>query len=329
MIEPVPRRPEALRRRGLRAAQRLAADLGLGSVEPEVLSDRGSLMLRLTGTGVVARVSTHTGLQRRRPGWWLAREVAVGRLAVAAGVPVVPPAEVDPGPHEVDGLWVTLWADVGTDPARATPQEAAAALALWHERLADAGPDLPVMPIVHELITDPLDHAAAQGFLSGDERAALAREHEEALAGVAGLGTREVLLHGDAHRGNLLRDPAGVWRWTDLEESCRGPVEWDLAVLGSQPTPEFGEAALAAYARLTGQSVPTPAELAPWRRLRRLEGYAWAIGCAVALPGGYAASAREYVAEVAGLAARAGTDGIPDHTRWPGSEARGPSGRGC
>ena len=70
-------------------------------------------------------------------------------------------------------------------------------------------------------------------------------------------------------------------------------------MLGSQATPEFGAAALAAYARLTGQPVPTPAELAPWRRLRRLEGYAWAIGCAVTFPGRYAASARRYVAEVA------------------------------
>lgn len=290
---------------GLSAARRLAAELGLGAREPQVLSDRGSLLLRLPGAGVVARVCTHTGSQRRRPQDWLRREVEVGRIAAAAGAPVVTPAPVDPGPHEVDGLWVTLWSDLGDQPVRATPQEAADALVAWHRALADAGTDLAVMPIVHELVTEPLDHALRHGFLDARERAALAREHEEALAGVAGLGTRQVLLHGDAHRGNLLREPGGRWLWADLEESCRGPLEWDLAVLGSQPTPEFGRQALAAYCARTGRAVPTGAELAPWRRLRRLEGYAWTVGCAVTFPQRYAASAREYVDEV--------TAGAPSH----------------
>ena len=33
-------------------------------------------------------------------------------------------------------------------------------------------------------------------------------------------------LHGDAHPGNLLATAAGPV-WTDLEETCRGPREWD------------------------------------------------------------------------------------------------------
>ncbi len=309
--------PAPVRARGLAAARSLAAKLGLGGGEPEVLSDRGSLVVRFPGAGVVARVSTHTGMQRRRPQDWLRREVEVGRIAAAAGAPVVPPAPVDPGPHEVDGLWVTLWTDVGDHPVRATPQEAADALVEWHRVLGDAGTGLAVMPIVHELVTEPLDHALRHGFLDRRERAALAREHEEALAGVEGLGTREVLLHGDAHRGNLLRDTRGRWLWADLEESCRGPVEWDLAVLGGQPTPEFGRAALAAYCARTGRPVPTEEELAPWRRLRRLEGYAWTVGCAVTFPERYAESAREFVDEVAGR--------VPDGARP--REGRGPSPR--
>jgi aminoglycoside phosphotransferase (APT) family kinase protein len=35
-------------------------------------------------------------------------------------------------------------------------------------------------------------------------------------------------LHGDAHTGNVLLTPEGP-RWTDLEDVCVGPVEWDLA----------------------------------------------------------------------------------------------------
>ncbi len=35
-------------------------------------------------------------------------------------------------------------------------------------------------------------------------------------------------LHGDAHTGNVLMTPKGP-RWTDFEDVCVGPVEWDLA----------------------------------------------------------------------------------------------------
>ncbi|RIK14466.1 MAG: aminoglycoside phosphotransferase [Acidobacteria bacterium] len=293
-----PQSPWPVRRRGLDAARTIARDLGLGDVAPEVLSDRGSLMLRLPGTGVVARVSTHTAWQRRRPEEWLHREVTTGRIAAAAGAPVVAPAHADPGPHEVDGLWVTLWTDVGDQPERAGPEEAAAALLAWHRTLAGKGGELPVMPIVRELVTEPLDRALDHGVIDAATRAVLAREHEAALSAVEGLGGPPVLLHGDAHRGNLLRDQQGTWRWTDLEESCRGPLLWDLTVLAGQPTPAYGEAALTAYCRMAGRPVPAPEELAPWRRLRRLEGAAWTIGCAVTFPERYAGPAQDCVQQI-------------------------------
>ncbi|WP_109474107.1 phosphotransferase family protein [Ornithinimicrobium cavernae] len=294
-----PQSPPETRERGQRAAAALAADLGLGTVVPQVISDRGSLMLRLPGTGLVARVSTHTLAQRRDPGWWVRQEVEVGRLAHRAGAPVVPPAE-DAGPHEVDGLWISLWTDQGSAEVRATPEESAAALAAWHRALAGAGQHLPVMTMAHQVITEPLEYAARLGHLDAATHAALAREHEEALVGIEGLGTEQVLLHGDAHRGNLLQDTEGVWRWSDLEESCRGPVEWDLAVLGSTPTEEIGRAALTAYCRITGRDVPTREELAPWLRLRTLEGTAWLIGCAVTFPERYAVPARTYTDQILG-----------------------------
>jgi Ser/Thr protein kinase RdoA (MazF antagonist) len=38
-------------------------------------------------------------------------------------------------------------------------------------------------------------------------------------------------LHGDAHPGNLIAGCRGLV-WNDLEEVCRGPLEWDLAAVG-------------------------------------------------------------------------------------------------
>lgn len=295
---PPPQSPPQIREAGIAAATRLVRELDLGPVVPEVLSDRGSLMLRLPGTGLVARVSTHTGAQRRDPGWWLTQEVEAGRIAHEAGAPVVAPAGAA-GPHEVDGHWITLWTDVGDPgPALATPQESARALAEWHRVLGDAGRHLPVMPIIHQLITEPLEYAVRLGRLDPATRAALTREHEEALAGVEGLGTREVLLHGDAHRGNLLRDADGRWLWGDLEEACRGPIEWDLAVLGSTPDEETGRAALTAYCQVSGIPVPTQEDLAPWLRLRALEGTAWQIGCAVTFPERYAGPAQDSIERI-------------------------------
>lgn len=286
--------------RGVAALGRLWARLGLPADDPEILSNRGSLMVRMPRAGVVARVSTHTGAHRVDPGWWLTTEVTVGRLAHAAGAPVVPPAQHPPaGPHEVDGLWVSIWTDVGGGGGiRPAPEETAAALAHWHQALAGAGAGLPRLTVAHQVVTEPLEHALRHGFLTAEEHAVLLAEHAEVLAGIEGRGTEEVVLHGDAHRGNLLRSATGDWLWNDLEEACRGPVEWDLAVLASTPTHEIGQQALAAYGAATGRAVPSAADLAPWLRLRDLESNAWAVGCAVSFPERYAAPARAYVDEL-------------------------------
>lgn len=302
------RSPTALRTtaRGTAALGTLWTRLGLPPDEPEVLANRGSLMVRLPRAGVVARVSTHTGAQRRAPGLWLTTEVAVGRVAHAAGAPVVAPADhlgIDAGPHEVDGLWMSLWTDVGGGGGvRPGPEETGAALAAWHAALDGAGSDLPQLPAGRELITEALHHSRRGGVLSAREHAALTHEHLDALEQTVGRGTDDVVLHGDAHRGNLLRDRDGRWVWNDLEESCRGPVEWDLAVLSRSPTPDLGAQALRAYCRASGRPEPSAEELAPWLRLRELEAGAWTLGCAVTFPERYAAPARAFVERVLGRA---------------------------
>lgn len=74
------------------------------------------------------------------------------------------------------------------------------------------------------------------------------------------------MLHGDAHGGNLL-PAAGSWLWADLEETCRGPREWDLMVLARSAASARGtsasEVALTAYAAVTGTPLPAPETLIP------------------------------------------------------------------
>ncbi|MDQ3822367.1 MAG: aminoglycoside phosphotransferase family protein, partial [Actinomycetota bacterium] len=48
-------------------------------------------------------------------------------------------------------------------------------------------------------------------------------------------------LHGDAHFRNVLWSPDGPL-WSDLENACRGPVEYDLAALVWRDAPGTREA---------------------------------------------------------------------------------------
>lgn len=79
---------------------------------------------------------------------------------------------------------------------------------------------------------------------------------------------RTGFLHGDAHPGNLLATTGG-WRWTDLEDTSRGPRGWDLACLRATSRLD-GRAAVDAL-----PDPMTDAELAPFRWLRLLHGAAW------------------------------------------------------
>jgi thiamine kinase-like enzyme len=88
-------------------------------------------------------------------------------------------------------------------------------------------------------------------------------------------------LHGDAHPGNLLAGPAG-WLWCDFEDTCRGPLEWDLAAVRRTPRLD-GAAALRAYARAGGREVDDAA-LAPWIALRRLHLTVWTCLYAERMP---------------------------------------------
>jgi aminoglycoside phosphotransferase (APT) family kinase protein len=97
-------------------------------------------------------------------------------------------------------------------------------------------------------------------------------------------------LHGDAHPGNLLATPAG-WRWADLEDTCSGPVQWDLVALRSTRRLD-GRAALDAI-----PGAPSDDELAPWLELRRLHLAAWYV----VIARGHPEWAGEAAARLAGL----------------------------
>lgn len=199
-----------MRRAGLAAAVALAREQGLPADDPRVLSNRGNLLVHLAPAPVVARVATLTAWTRSDPFTWLAREVAVAGYAVQNGGPVVAPAQqAEPGPHWSRGLAVSLWTWVPPSRARPGPAEVGAALARLHLAAAGFDGELGFLSPVRAQIADGLAALERVRVLEPALLAALRDRHAEVLADTGGATGPSLVLHGDAHAGNLLHAAAG------------------------------------------------------------------------------------------------------------------------
>jgi hypothetical protein len=203
----------------------LARAHGLRVDDPVVLRDLSNVIIHLRPSPVVARVAAATAEARRGAVDWLQRDLDVASFLASRGAPVAAPAdELPPGPHEHDGITVTFWRHVEHDPQAAHLDEA-----------ADLG-----------------DRVEAAGQLDRADAALLRERIDRVRPLLSESGVPQQALHGDAHAGNVLVTAAGPV-WTDLEDTCRGPLAWDLACLVASSRvlgggdPARDEGALAAY----------------------------------------------------------------------------------
>ena len=308
---------QRLIRHGLSAAVALVQRLELSTREPAVLSNRGNLLVHFPAAALVARVATLTAWTRREPFQWLAREVAVARDVAGRGGPVVPPAHgVDPGPHWQDGFAISLWEHVA--PAAVSgppgPQECGALLARFHAIARDCPAELGYLSPATEQVSDALAVIERERLADAATITRLRAAHARALddIGRAAGEAEPIVLHGDAHPGNLIRAGQGGgrrgWAWADLEETARGPAGWDLATLTARYDEAGGRAALRAYeaelaalaaaSGLAAVPVPELAALAAFRRARDLEDAVWLVCMAHLYPERYAAPAEAQLAAV-------------------------------
>ena len=214
------------------AAQAVAREQRLPADTPEVVRDATNVLVRLAPAPVVARVPIT--LARLRGREWFADEMSLATFLAAAGAPVAPPTDlVDPGPHERDGLHVSLWRWIDHDERRVDPAAAGAALHTLHAALEGYGGALPTCDRLDEV------RRLLASFEQTDEVAEL-RAFAERLAPLDGRP-----IHGDSHLRNVLWSAHGPL-WSDLENACRGPVAFDLACLRFRGSPE-DEAAIRAY----------------------------------------------------------------------------------
>jgi Ser/Thr protein kinase RdoA (MazF antagonist) len=122
------------------------------------------------------------------------------------------------------------------------------------------------LPFLAPLGDIPAVLARPQTRLAAGQAAALAAAHARLTAQLD--HGRGQSLHGDAGAGNLMATDAG-WVWHDFEDTCTGPVAWDLAASTASARLD-GPRILAAY----GEPVD-PAQLEVCQQLRRLHLTVW------------------------------------------------------
>jgi hypothetical protein len=231
----------------LAAAQAVAREHGVACDEAVPIAGGSNVLVHLKPAPVVARVMTGTAVLHDDVEAWLTREIAVGAFAAERTVVVVPPTDLlPPGPHERDGLWMTLWRFVPHDDRAPDPRELGRSLRELHAALAGFPGDLPPLTSIRDWLDGLLDELPPS--LDVDR---LRNELGSLSPAVFESSLPAQAIHGDTSMSNALFTDGGPV-WNDLEDVCFGPVAWDVAGLASSArargrSEEFIEELLAAY----------------------------------------------------------------------------------
>jgi Ser/Thr protein kinase RdoA (MazF antagonist) len=253
----------------VRAAVAVAARFGIRSTEPAVLADGANIVVHLRPAPVVAKVAASTPAVRTDNQDWLQRELDVSAFLTAEGAPVVPPSpEMPATTHRDDGQVMSFWRYLPpADPARPLrPDEETIGSMLrdLHAALRRYPRTLKVLAPLQDI---PAYLARPQARVNQEGKAALAAAYQR-LTAELDLAAAQQVLHGDAGVGNLMATDRG-WVWHDFEDTCSGPVAWDLAASTSSQYKD-GKRILAAY-----RDPVDLVQLAVCEQLRRLHLTVW------------------------------------------------------
>jgi Ser/Thr protein kinase RdoA (MazF antagonist) len=132
-------------------------------------------------------------------------------------------------------------------------------------------------PVLTPLGDIPAFLARPQTLLSPADVALLAEIFDRLNDDLAAAAAPGQALHGDAGASNLMAT-GGQWVWHDFEDTCSGPVAWDLAATTASPRLDRSRI-LAAYSDLVDK-----AQLHTCEQLRRLSLTIWYALYAERLP---------------------------------------------
>ena len=279
----------------VRAAINVAAGLGVTHAEPVVLADGANVIVHLPPSPVVAKVAASTTEIRPDTAAWLQRELDVASFLAGAGIPVLEPSpEIPAATYHGDGHVMSFWRYLRS-AGDARPSEATVGSMLrdLHAALRsypgydsdsddsdsddsdsddsgggddDGGGGHDELPVLAPLSDIPAFLARPRTRLTSSEAAALATAYARLTAELDRTSWTGQTLHGDAGIGNLMAADTG-WVWHDFEDTCFGPVTWDLAA----STARLGAPCiLAAYGEPVDEG-----QLAVCEQLRRLHLTVW------------------------------------------------------
>jgi len=267
----------AVRAAAVRAAVSAAARLGVPCDDPVVLADGANIVVHLCPSPVVAKVAASTPAVRPDTAAWLRRELDIAVFLWQAGIPVMAPAsEVPATVHREDGHVMSFWTYIEPSGAGRPDEDTIGSMLRDLHAALRAYPG--AWPVLTPLGDIPAFLARPQTLLTPGDVALLADTYGRLTAELAAAPGAVQVLHGDAGIGNLM--PADGRRvWHDFEDTCSGPVEWDLAATTASPRLDASRI-LAAY------GVPVDkARLRVCERLRRLHLTIWYALYAERLPG--------------------------------------------
>ena len=234
-----------------------------------------NVLVHLKPAPVVARVMTGTAVLHDDVEQWLAREVAVGAFLAETEL-IVPPSDIlPPGPHEHDGLWMTLWKFVPHDKQAPPPQprELGRSLRELHAALAGFPGELARLSEVRDWLARLLAQLRPAPAMTQRDIDWLGFELDALTPAVFESSLPTQPLHGDVSMGNLLRTDTGLV-WNDLEDVCAGPVAWDLAGLVASATAR-GHSATFIQELLVGYGEPDAERLEPFLAVHALYDVVW------------------------------------------------------
>jgi aminoglycoside phosphotransferase (APT) family kinase protein len=259
-----------------RAAVAAAIPLGVACAEPAVLADGANVIVHLRPSPVVAKVAASTPVVRADPGAWLQRELDLALFLMRAGAPVMAPSpEIPATVYHRDGHVMTFWTYLRPAGTGLPDEGTIGSMLRDLHAVLRTYPGSP--PVLAPLGDIPAFLARPQTLLSAADVCLLTETYARLTGDLTPTAAPGQVLHGDAGIGNLMAAD-GQWVWHDFEDTCSGPVAWDLAATTASPRLDRSRV-LAAY----GDPVD-PVQLRTCEQLRRLHLTIWYALYAERLP---------------------------------------------
>jgi Ser/Thr protein kinase RdoA (MazF antagonist) len=212
---------------GIRAAVEVARHFGVDSDKPELIQETNHTVVWLRPRAVIAKVGTRRDAEEN-----LMREFEVAAALCSQGAPVVRPLPTSiPTRHHDTEYFVTLWQRLERDvDAEVLEFEVGDSLRRVHAGLERSTVSLPNFTVSIGKARDALFDDARMSAMPGVDRDFLRQAFDRALTRLDDHEFRLQPLHGEPHARNYITTRDGI-RWLDFENSCLGPLEWDLAFL--------------------------------------------------------------------------------------------------